>query len=242
LVVTTSIASPIASRHVIASGHGVTVALLLAGANAVAYGLALLAVLPARAWPVALLVPAALLAGLALGEAYSTETGPLVAIGMAHALLQAAMLAVFGASLLPGRVALITRLARRINPGFRAGMVQYTRVVTSVWCGFFVVQLAGSALLLALAPVRWWLLWVGGLQGPLAAALALGEFMVRRRVFPGEHVSIAQMVRGLAASPSTASRPTGADASTSAADCAARSGNATRPPASGRDSARGPAA
>jgi uncharacterized membrane protein len=218
------------------------VALALAAGNAVAYGLALAVVLPPRWRPAAAVVPIILLSGLGLGAAHSTGTGLLVAIGMAHALLQAAMLVVFGEGLRPGRVALMTRLARRINPQFRAGMVPYTRAVSWAWCGFFMVQLAGSALLLALAPVRWWLLWVGGVQGPMAVAFAAGEFLIRCRVFPGEHVSVGAMVRGLAASASTSARPAAADASRSAADCAARSGNATRPPAPGPDSARGPAA
>ena len=226
----------------IESGHGANVAVTVAAANALAYGLALFTMLPLRLWPVAVAVPAALVSGLALGAERSTETGLLVAIGMAHALLQSALLAVFGASLRPGRVAVMTALAARINPHFRAGMVPYTRTVTWMWCGFFAVQLAGSALLIALAPVRWWLLWTGGLQGPLAILFALAEFAVRRRVFPGEHVGLREMVRGVRATASRASRPAAADASRSAANCADRSGNATRRPAPGRGSAQGPAA
>ena len=214
------------------SGYGGNVTLSIAMAQAVAAGVI--------AWPLlgpwAAVLSGALIAGVAVGAWHSAETGLLVAAGLGHAVLYGALLAWFGSSLRPGRIAVLTRLAQRINPHFHPGMVPYTRKVTLVWCLFAAGQLLLSAALLLWAPLSWWLLLVGTLHAPMALGLAVIEFAVRARRFPGQHTSFSAMVRGLRAGPAAAGT------SRSAADCPARIGNATRPPRAAADSAPGPAA
>jgi uncharacterized membrane protein len=55
----------------------------------------------------------------------------------------------------------------------------YTCRVTWIWCGFFALQLAGSALLLMMAPIAWWSTFVNILNVPLLAAMMLGERLTR---------------------------------------------------------------
>lgn len=188
-----AIAGPVASNAALGSGRGVNVALALSAAQAVALGVLLWPALTGRVRLLAVLGPAALGAGVGLATAWSARVGLLAAAGLGHALLYGGLLAVFGESLMPGRVSVATRIARRINPHFHAGMVAYTRAVTAVWCAFFAAQLALSAGLLAFAPIGWWLLLVGSLHGPMAAGLALLEFGIRRRRWPGQHATLRMM-------------------------------------------------
>jgi uncharacterized membrane protein len=115
------------------------------------------------------------------------------------------MLVVFAATLLPGRTPVITLVAQRLNPRFHAGMLPYTRHVTIAWCLFFAGQIIASAVLYRYAPVRWWSLFVNGLNIPLVVLMFLGEYALRRRRFP-ESTDLATMIRGyrrFRASPTT---------------------------------------
>jgi len=185
-------------------------------------------------------------AGLVLSRvALATGRGVAVAAviaGLGHAALYGTLFVAFARSLRPGRAALVTTLAQRINPRFRAGMVPYTRAVTWVWTCFFAAQLAGSAMLLLFAPREWWLWWVSTLHGPMAIGLALAEFLVRRRRFPGEHTGFRETIRGVRATSWTTAASAGAGASSPAAGCPADSGNARPHPRTGESSAPGPAA
>lgn len=233
--------APMASHAALLTGRGAGVALGLAAVQALAAGL-ILWELGGWARAMAVLGPAAMLAGMA---ALGGDRALLAAAGFGHALLYLTLLVAFAASLRPGRVSLVTRLARSINPHFHAGMVPYTRAVTWAWCVFAAAQLALSATLLAFAPLGWpldwWLLLVGTLHGPMAAGLAVVEFAVRRWRWPGEHVGFLEMVRGVRASVRDG-RAAGAGASRPAAGCPAHSGSATRRPDPGADSGPGPAA
>lgn len=155
-----------------------------------------LAVLCAIALPIAAhLVPAPAHGG-AGGNISAAVAVLFAATGVAHGVTFAILLVLFGATLLPGRTALATRLAERIDPWYHPGMRAYTRGVTAAWCGFFAAQLATSALLLALAPAGWWSFFVGVLDWPLVVAMFLGEYLVRRLRFRNQrHVSLVQMLR-----------------------------------------------
>lgn len=77
---------------------------------------------------------------------------------------------------------LVERLARLQDPHLPAAAIPYTRRVTQIWCGFFLLN--GS---LALATVLWgdmalWTLYNGLLSYLLMASLMGGEWLVRRRV------------------------------------------------------------
>lgn len=186
-----------------AAGHilrgAAPAALALAGAQALASGALLWSTLPRRLRWLGPAVTASLLTGIGLGASVSPQAGLMAASGLSHALLYSALLFVFARSLRPGRTAFVTRLARRINPHFRAEMVLYTRKVTLAWCLFAAAQLGASAVLLDARMLGPWLLLVGILHAPMAAALGIGEFLVRRWRFPGEHGSFADTIRGMRA-------------------------------------------
>ena len=216
-------------------------AAMLAALQAVAAGPLLWPALPPRWRPLAVAMPAVLLAGLALGLARSERGGALAVAGLGHAMLYAGLLIWFGGSLRRGQVSLVTRLAMRLNPRFRPGMIPYTRAVTATWCGFCVAQLVGSVALLTMAPVSWWLLLVGTLHVPMAIGLGLAEFAARAWRFRGEQTGLRDTIIGMRRGAWRASPATDADTSAPAADYPGHSENATRRPAPGSDNAPGPA-
>ena len=190
------IVAAVASRAALALGQGYGVVAWASAAQAAAVGIILW-----RAWPRARWagpgVAAALLGALAVGSAWSARSGVLALWGVAHLLLYAALLAAFARSLLPGRESLVTAVARRVNPGFHAGMVPYTRGVTAAWCGLFAGELAASAALLAWAPQRWGQ-FVTSLHALPVVALMLAEVLLRRWRWRHEHASgLFETVRGI---------------------------------------------
>jgi uncharacterized membrane protein len=98
-----------------------------------------------------------------------------------HAVVYSVLLAVFGATLLPGREALITALARRMYGTVPAAMASYTRGVTWAWCGFFAAQLLTSLALLLWAPIVVWSVFVNVLNLPLFALMFAAEHVCRQR-------------------------------------------------------------
>ena len=96
------------------------------------------------------------------------------------AIANAAMLLLFSLSLLSPR-SLIERLARIQHPDLPPEGVMYTRRVTWVWCGFFIVN--GS---LALATALWssielWSLYNGFIAYLLMGILLVGEYIIRMK-------------------------------------------------------------
>lgn len=95
--------------------------------------------------------------------------------------VNAAMLVVFATSLVRPPSA-IERIARLTEPDLPPEGVAYTRVVTQVWCGFFVVN-GGVSLATALwASNEVWALYNGLVSYGLMGLLFAGEWLVRRRV------------------------------------------------------------
>jgi len=127
------------------------------------------------------------LAGLVLAAltAWSNQLLPLKIYPVA---MNIAMLVLFGASL--GGAARQRGEARgRGAPELDAHGVAYTRRVTQVWCGFFVVN-GGICLATALwASEQTWALYSGFITYVLMGALMGGEWLVRRRVRAGKHVA-----------------------------------------------------
>lgn len=99
---------------------------------------------------------------------------------ISHAVLYGGLLPLFGASLRPGREALVSRWARRVEPCPTPALLAYTRGVTWLWAGFAATQLAGSVLLLALAPLALWSLFVNVLDLPLVVLVFGLEYACRR--------------------------------------------------------------
>lgn len=96
-------------------------------------------------------------------------------------LVNVVMLLVFATSLRFGSP-VVERLARLQEPDLPPFAVAYTRKVTQVWCGFFVLN-GGLALVTALwASDRTWALYNGLLAYVMMGVLFAGEWLVRRRV------------------------------------------------------------
>ncbi len=103
-----------------------------------------------------------------------------------HTALYGALTALFGLSLLPGRTALVTVMARTVEPGLTPRMLAYTRRITWLWTLYGPAQVATSMLLLSLAPLRIWSIFVNLLDLPLLVAVFLGEYAFRSWWLRGE--------------------------------------------------------
>lgn len=101
-------------------------------------------------------------------------------------LVNALLLALFGLSLRFGPP-LVERLARLKEPQLPPVAIAYTRRVTQVWCGFFLLN-GGLALVTAVwASERVWALYNGLIAYVLIGTLMAGEWLVRRRIKAAMH-------------------------------------------------------
>ncbi|MCB5195336.1 hypothetical protein [Deefgea salmonis] len=96
-------------------------------------------------------------------------------------LINLTMLTVFAYSLWRGP-SVIERLARLSEPNLPAAGVAYTRKVTQVWCGFFMLN--GSIALWTARFASWdhWTLYNGGIAYLLMGTLMAGEWILRQRI------------------------------------------------------------
>ncbi|WP_317202887.1 hypothetical protein [Janthinobacterium sp.] len=102
-------------------------------------------------------------------------------------LVNGALLIVFAYSL-GAPQSIIERLARLREPDFPPAAVAYTRRVTQVWCGFFLVN-GGVALGTALwASDAVWSLYTGVIAYLLMGLLFGAEYLARRRFKRSHHV------------------------------------------------------
>ena len=107
------------------------------------------------------------------------EGGLALAAGLLHAGIYVGLLILFGRSLIPPAEPIVAGFVRQIHGTPSPPVAIYARRVTIAWCGFFALQLAASALLLAMAPIAWWSCFVNLLNLPLLALMMLGERLVR---------------------------------------------------------------
>ena len=198
------LAAPLAAHAALATGRFATVAGVLAVVEVAVIGSVTLRGM--RGWRLALgiLVMAALLGllGLRLGRpGWAGAAGLIAASGLSHACIHVSLLLLFARSLRPGRTALITGLATRLRGPLTPAMLAYTRSVTKAWCVFFVLQLAASAVLLAVAPRPVWSLFVNVLDGPSVVLMFAGEYAIRRWRFRDyRHISPVETFRTFALS------------------------------------------
>jgi uncharacterized membrane protein len=96
-------------------------------------------------------------------------------------LISSFMLGLFGLSLFRG-MPLVERLARITDPDLPERAIPYTRHVTQVWCGFFLLNGLIAAALTLWAPLAWWTLYTGMIAYGLMGLLFAGEWLVRQRV------------------------------------------------------------
>jgi uncharacterized membrane protein len=129
-----------------------------------------------------------------------------VAGAVSHAAIYLFLLVLFGRTLLPGRVPLITRLAHRAHGALAPGMDLYTRRVTVAWCLFFAGQLTVAGTLFMLAPLETWSLFVNVLNLPLLAAMFAGEHVYRITAHPEFPRASLSMVIGSFFKEGTATR------------------------------------
>jgi uncharacterized membrane protein len=115
---------------------------------------------------------------LAAASFFGERWGPLK---LYPALVNLLMLGLFSMSLWRGP-SMVERLARLRESNFPPAAIAYTRRVTQVWCGFFVVNglVAVATALWASAAV--WALYNGLLSYVAMGVLMGGEWLVRRRV------------------------------------------------------------
>ena len=91
------------------------------------------------------------------------------------------MLAVFGGSLW-SKMPLVERLARLRDPQLPPEGVRYTRNVTRVWCGFFIVNGSIALFTVIHGDMQLWTLWNGMIAYILMGTLMATEWLVRQRV------------------------------------------------------------
>ncbi|MGF6377584.1 putative membrane protein [Paraburkholderia atlantica] len=96
-------------------------------------------------------------------------------------LVNVGLLIAFGATLARGP-SMIEKFARLGSPDLPAGAVRYTRRVTQVWCGFFVLNGAFSAYTALYWSRASWSLYNGVIAYGLIGALLAGEYVWRRLV------------------------------------------------------------
>lgn len=95
--------------------------------------------------------------------------------------VNAVLLLLFGVSLWRGPP-LIERLARLTEPELPPRAVAYTRRVTQVWCGFFVVNGSAAAYTALASSAEVWALYNGVIAYVLMGLLFALEWCVRQRV------------------------------------------------------------
>lgn len=154
-------------------GHGKIEPRWLAGLLLLVAAIRLFAVKNSRLalWSVVFLV---LLAAIAIGW------NALLPIKLYPVLVNLVLLIAFSATLL-FPPSMIEIFARRIEPNFPAVAIGYTRRVTQIWCGFFIIN-GGIAFITALwTSETIWLMYTGVISYVLIGLLFGGEFLYRQR-------------------------------------------------------------
>ena len=122
--------------------------------------------------------------------------------GIPHAVTYLLLLWAFARTLFPGRVPLVTKLARVVHGTLAPEIEGYTRRVTVAWSVFFAAQVICSGLLFEFASLEAFSLFVNMLSLPLVVLMFAGEYAYRVTRFPGiPRASVAQTIRALRKSP-----------------------------------------
>ena len=110
------------------------------------------------------------------------ELAPLASAGLRYlpSLVLLWLAVFFGRTLRAGAMPLIERVARIGKPTLSSPLCRYTRGLTLLWCVYFAV----AAILAALADWGFERASVG--VAALSGALFVGEYRIRRWIFPGE--------------------------------------------------------
>jgi uncharacterized membrane protein len=119
-------------------------------------------------------------AGALLLVAIAVASNAVLPLKLYPVLVNAAMLAAFGYSLVSGP-SMIERLARLREPDLPPAAVSYTRRVTQAWCAFFVVNGAIAFATALFASEAVWSLYNGVIAYILMGAMFGGEYLLRMR-------------------------------------------------------------
>lgn len=104
---------------------------------------------------------------------------------------------IFGRSLLPGRIALISRIGERMRGELPEPVARYGHRLTLVWALFFVILGLESVLLGLFASPFWWSLFTNYINYALIALLFVVEYPIRRLVLRDlEHTPFIDSLRG----------------------------------------------
>ena len=159
--------------------------LLIAGMWLVASLVGLAVTLRRGHTSLSLLFGALLMAGVALwwrGEAVGLMYLPPV-------LINAALMVLFGRTLLPGATPLVARIASLWRGPLDPAVALYTRRVTIAWTAFFALAVLGSLLLALYAPLHIWSLFTNFLNYIFVLMFFVIEYRLRLYCLPGhEHL------------------------------------------------------
>lgn len=115
---------------------------------------------------------------VALFASLGALSGDARALLAAPTLVNLALLAHFGRSLRTD-TPLVERFARMQVPDLSDAERAWCRGVTVAWCVFFALNALAATLLAALAPLRWWAVYTGGVAYALMAAMFTVEYLAR---------------------------------------------------------------
>lgn len=141
-----------------------------------------------------------LLGSLAAITAVNLWLGSLFALYLLPVMINGFLGVLFGRTLLPGSEPLITRFRRLEGEGdIPPAIAVYTRALTAIWTGVFVLLAAISALLALFAPLEVWSLFTNCLNYGVVAVLFVAEYIYRRTVLRRyAHATPIQFARALA--------------------------------------------
>jgi uncharacterized membrane protein len=108
------------------------------------------------------------------------------------------LLATFGSTLRWGPP-MIERFARLQEPDLSTAKVNWCRMWTWIWCGFFLLNAAAAAALAFMAPLKWWTLYNGLMAYGLIALMFAVEFVLRYLKFgrgPADALPASRSARG----------------------------------------------
>jgi len=109
------------------------------------------------------------------------------------------LLGLFGVSLRPGRVPLVTQISRLMHGGEDPEVDRYTRQVTRMWVIFFALMAVEVVVLALFAPLHVWALFTGALNYLFILGAFLGEYLVRVYRLPNHpHAGLWSFLRALA--------------------------------------------
>jgi uncharacterized membrane protein len=96
------------------------------------------------------------------------------------------LLILFGRTLLPGHIPLITAISDAARGPLTPELEKYTRLLTQLWCVIFLLIITWSAILPWLQQPELWSWFTNVINYGFVGAFFVIEFMVRKKIFP-EH-------------------------------------------------------